>query len=157
MKTSFFFALSIALLLTTSCTKESLFDLEVNPSLASYSEPSQTNASLFDTQIEPMSALETFTSTVRLQQTNSFILSATNEYKVHFSNNYDFTGVQLKPTQMLNFKNPQGTPVTLAFEVNSYADNITFFEATYALGGQDLTGWQLEEMQKIVVEDVVVN
>ena len=149
--------ISATLLLTTSCTKESFLDLEVDTSLRAPTEHSQPKAILLDDEIERESYLEEGDTTIQLQKISSTISSATNEYIVHYYRSYDFTEAQLAETQTLDFTNPQGSPVTLTFWVNSYTDSTSYFEVAYALGSRDLTGWELKEMQQIVVQDVIVN
>ena len=157
MKTIIISVFSITFFLTTSCSKESLLDADIYPSLMAYNENFEDRDQLKETEIEPLSYLGESGTIIQLQKTSSFISSATNEYIVHYYRSYDFIGAQLAETQILDLINPQDNAVTLNFGVNSYVDSTAFFKVAYALGARDLTGWEVKEVQQIVIEDVIVN
>lgn len=157
MKTIIFCVLSITILLTTSCTEESLLAIEVNPSLAEHNEALTAIKDLDTRKIGWETSLEEGDTTIQLQHITATTYTATNELKVDYSGEFDFTGAVLESTQQLDFLNAQGNPVTLYFTVNDYTENNTDLEVIFALGSRDLTGWELKEAQQIVIEDVIVN
>ena len=100
---------------------------------------------------------ENYITTIQLQTINTSLSTTSNTYSVDFSSSINLTGVQLKPTQQLLFKDASGASVSLSFSVNSFLAGQGSLSVNFELGEANLTGLQIETTQIVITEDFVVN
>ena len=128
-KISFFLLVSV--LFFASCTKEAI-DLTENQIETTVGERSTT----IEITVGKVSATED-----------------SGELTVDFTGDFDFTDEVLEVTQYLNFEDASGNPSTLTFQVNSFTGSNGALQAVFAIGGNNLAGLSLTEVQEIIIED----
>lgn len=155
MKAILISVISISIFLTTSCTKESLLEVEINPSLTAYSENSQEGFPQIEEVAPPKSYLGKGTSTIQ-----SLVRKTTEvggELEIQFSNQEDFNGFQPVAMQDLEFTDAQNNLLVLSMPVVIYGDSANYYQITLDLENRDLSAWELKPTQMIVVEDITIN
>lgn len=155
MKTILFSAISILFFLTTSCTKESLLEVDINPNLTSFAANSKKIDQQDDIENWPVAFISGGNSTIESPVSNSS--TTANELVVDFSNSNDFDGVKPIEAQDLNFEDAQGNGHSFSFLILDYGESGSFYQITFDLDGRDLSGLQMKPTQMIVVEDITIN
>lgn len=146
------FVLAIFLVLT-SCTKEELSDIQ--PEITgSTSESEMTMHSTGRSLIEDDLDFSVINQ-VQISKTSSLIVG--NELLIDFLATSDFAGQGLEPIQHLDFMDAAGNESTFTFLVSTYSYDADLLHTTFGIGNQDLTGWQLKQLQSIIIIDEVVD
>lgn len=144
------------LLLCVSCSKESI-SLPEPDSIQALQE--QNAASSVKDDVPPLAEMTTneppvlASVTIQLPVVEMNSSEVAGELLVEFSGSYDFRGVVLEDTQYLVFEDANNQESTLTFQVNSYSGGNGTLDATFSIGGNDLTGLDLTGLQSIIIEE----
>lgn len=93
---------------------------------------------------------------LQIAVSNVFVQANSGVLETTFSSNYDLTGIELEPIQYLHFQDSNENTVILTFEVNSYLAGNGSLEADFAIGGNNLAGLTLKEVQDIIIVDELI-
>lgn len=140
-------------LMFTSCTKEELS--EIQPETVEILESPQVtmhapNGGLVENDVD-FSVI----NHVQISKTSSLIVG--DELFIDFVATDDFAGQGLETIQHLDFMDAAGNEATFTFLINTYGYDADLLQTTFALDNQDLTGWQLKQVQSIIIIDEVVD
>ena len=154
MKTICVIIVSLSVLMFNSCSKESLFEIEANPSLGIQSEEVSTDLTFAPSEVPNIASIGGET-TIQLQVSAN--VETSGEYAVDFSGEADYSQMVLKGSQSLDFLDALSNTVTLSFQVNTSTGGLETLETNFAIAGHTLKGLQLKQTQQIVIEDVIIN
>lgn len=87
-------------------------------------------------------------SKVMVQQSSGDLLT-------DLSSEYDLTGVRLEDDQYLRFEDANGNESVLTLTTNSYLGSNGALTASFAIGGNDLTGLTLKTEQFIIIDELI--
>ena len=142
----------VALISFTSCSKDSIFEVEANP-ITETAE--QSKASLNTSEETTTANAGSNYSTIQLQTVNTNEVNG--ELIINFSSVLNLVGVEVDDTQYLDFRDGNGNKTTLTFQVNSYTGGNGTLLAAFDIGSNNLTGLNTEDIQSIVILDEVIN
>lgn len=144
-----------ALISFTSCTKNSIFEVEAIPSNPITETADQSKESLNTSEeITTSNAGQGYT-TLHLQVANASEVNG--ELIINFSSILNLAGVIVDDTQYLNFRDGSGNKTTLAFQVNSYTGGNGTLQAAFDIGSHNLSGLDEEDIQSIIIRDDIIN
>ena len=140
------------ILFFTACTKETM----LLPENASPDTIESFNSTKKSTNTTAESNVEFTSFSSQLEVSVISYTVAGNELLVDFSGSYDFSEVTLEDTQHLVLVDANGNQSTLSFEVSHFTGSNELLQTTFAVGGNNLFGLELTEVQSIIIEDVIM-
>ncbi len=153
----FVFALIV---LSTSCTKESLIipqnevfqNIETHDDFSVFKTRTISSGETIETE-EPLAAA--ITLQIQVEEVTSSQTSG--ELLVDFTSNHDFSEDVLEDIQYLDFEDGNGNVSTLTFSVNSYTGGIGTLDVAFAIGSNNLSGLTLKTEQEIIINEEIIN
>lgn len=75
---------------------------------------------------------------------------------VSFNSNFDFSEAVVEPSQVLKFSDGSGNVSALNFDVTSFDGSNGSLSMQFAIGGNNLSGLALLDVQEIIIEDLQI-
>ena len=154
MKTTPFITVVFSLVFFASCTKDSLYPIDIAP---------ETHVGLEHSKFERASASTrtsmniTGDTTIQLHVLSSVLNTSAGTYSITFDNNIDLTGTQPALDQHIDFEDTQGQSVRKTLESINFTIGSNTLELVLSLGGEQIAGLQLDAVQSIIIEEVIIN
>ncbi len=148
MKNQMFLFLAFAfVLLCTSCNKEELLEPQ---------DPAPTTIDYVSDNGDSTGA-STRNTVIQITVQKTAVVQTTNQLNVTVSSSYDLSDVTLESSQTLTFADANNNETSLSFDVVNFVGAVGSLQANFSIGGNNLTGLELKDSQRIIIEDDLVH
>ena len=154
MKTTPFIAVVFSLVFLASCTKDSLYPVDMTAEAYIESAHLQSEKSKGYTEVLMNATGDT---TIQLHVVSSSLNVSQGTYTITFENELDMSGKQPQAEQSLDFENSQGQSVFEILDLIGFTVGSSTLEIVFDATNQQFSGLSLDAVQVIGVEDIAVN